>query len=390
MQSDLQHFSSTIQRLHDHIRATPQSDSIALTRTLQSSQIIFTALDTAYNHLLALRTTLRAPSPSHPLSPLQSPPPSTSTPPLPAFFAYTRPLSSPTSHPLRSTPAANGNGPQDAISPPTAETSPAEERAAHYVSLSSPNWSTSSPLSVHYNPRRRQAADGEQMSSEEDVQRQSEDAPWYSIPPALSNDRPPPTLSPRFNLGWTPRARLPPFQLDPTTTQQAPSSVVQFTRQTQSSVPTSSSTSPGSASNPFTSLIDPNNDRNSTSGGDGGSPGNDDITSVNRAANRLYQRLSNLQETTRRLREARERRWSNLPPDRGLADGQTLTSADPDPFDPTAPARRPEVYANILRRRVLSTALPPNVGANAGGEEENKENIQGELVLFASREVGFD
>lgn len=121
-----------------------------------------------------------------------------------------------------------------------------------------------------------------------------------------------------------------------------------------------------------------NDDPNSTNGGgEGGSVGNDDLTSVNRAANRLFQRLSNLHETTRRLRE---RRWSNLS-EHGIAGAQTLTTADVDSFDPVAPARRPGVYANLLRRRVLSTAPPPNTGSDANAEEENKENIEGGLVL---------
>ena len=63
-----------------------------------------------------------------------------------------------------------------------------------------------------------------------------------------------------------------------------------------------------------------------------------------------------------------------------MAEGQTFTTADVDQFDPTAPARRPDVYANLLRRRVLSTALPPNVGSGIGAEEENKENIEGQLM----------
>ena len=364
MQSDLQHFSSTVQRLQDHFRATPQTD-IPLTRTLESSQAM---LETVYNHLFALRNTLRT------LSPPQSPTPAPPAPP--SLFPETRTILSSTNHSSRTSAATNGW--EETISPLTAETSPAEERTAHYLALASFNRSMSSGVWVHHNARRRQAPDGEGLSSEVEVRRQSEaldDAFWYSMPPSLpSSDRPQPARPPRLNLGWTPRPRLPPTQLDSTTTQQIPSSVVQFSRQSQPSAPSISSTSSSS----FASSTDPNTPN---SGGDGGSAGNDEITSVNRAANRLFHRLSTLQETTRRLREARERRWSNLP-DRGLAEGQTpTTGADFDPSDPTAPARRPDVYANLLRRRVLSTAPPPNVGVDASGEEENKENVERESTL---------
>ena len=385
MQSDLQHFSSTIQRLQDHFRTAPQTN-VALTRTLESSQAISTALETAHSHLAALRSTLRAPSMSHALSPLlQSSPSSTPT-------SATRTLSQSTStgHSLRTGPAipaipAMNNGWGEIVSPTpttgttgtTGETSPAEERA-HYVALTTSNRSVLSGVWAHYNVRSRHAAD---TNTRDEVRRRSapqDDALWYSIPPSSSpsSDGPQPSFPPRVNLGRTPRPRLPPTQLDPTTPQQAPQqappSVVQFRRQSQPSVQTTSSTSSSSSA----SSTDTNNDQNSTSAGDGGSAADDDITSVNRAANRLFQRLSSLQETTRRLRE---RRWSNLP-DRGLADSQVLTSADFDPVDPTAPARRPGA-TNFLRRRVLSTAPPPNGAADAAGEEENKENVGGELVL---------
>ena len=380
MQSDLLHFSSTIQCLYDHLRAVPQSD-LALTLTLESTHTVFTALETAFNHLLALRHRLRAPSLSQALSPLQSSPPSTPTPPLPSLLPEPRTLLPSTTHPLRTSPATNGW--QETLSSPTAETSPAEERAAHYGALSSPTRSTSSGLSPHYNARRRQPADGEGLSTQEDVrlQSQAQDDTLYSIPRPLlpPSDRSRPNLSPRFGLGWTPQTRLPPTQLDSTTPQQAPSSVVQFRRQSQPSVPTTSSTSSSSSSSSSSSTTDTNNNPNSTtSGGDGDSAGNDDLSSVNRAATRLFQRLSSLQETTRRLRE---RRWSSLHPDRALVEVQTLANADLDPFDPTAPARRPDVYASLLRRRVLSTAPPLNASADAGGEEENKENVEGESVF---------
>jgi hypothetical protein len=386
MQSDLQHFSLTIQRLQDHFRATSQTDRAlnrTLNRTLESTQAIFTALQTAYNHLVTLRTTLRLPSLSQAVSPLQSPPPSTPTHPLSSLFPESRTLSSSTSHSLRTNEATNDW--EETISALTTESSPAEERAAHYATLPSLNWSISSGVWAHYNVRRRQATDGEGASSEEEVRRQSEaldDTLWNSIPPPPpSSDRPRPARLPGFNLGWTPRARLPPTQLDSPSTQQGPSSVVQFTRQSQPSAPTITGSSSSSSS--FTSSTDLNDLNSGSDGGGhgaGGGAGNDDITSVSRTANRLFQRLSTLQETTRRLREARERRWSNLP-DRGLADSQTLATGGFDPFDPTAPARRPDVYANLLPRRVLSTAPPPNTSADVGGEEENKENVERESML---------
>jgi len=370
MQSDLQLFSSTIRRLQDHFRATPQTD-MALTRTLESSQAVFTALETAYNHLLVLRNTLRSPSLPQTLSSLQSPPPSTPALVLPSVFPESRTLSLSTDRSLYTSPGTNGW--QETVPPHTAETSPAEERAAHYIAVSPSNRS-------NYSARRGHTADGDGVPNQVEAQRQSEsqaDAFWYSIlpRPPSSSDLPQLTLPPPFNLGQT---RRPQIQLDSTTPQQVPSSVVQFTRQSQPSVSTTSSASFSSISSSSASSSDTSDNPNSTTGGgDGGSTGNDDLTSVNHAANRLFQRLSSLQETTRRLRE---RRWSNLP-ERALLDGQVLTNADVDPFDPTAPARRPGVYANLLRRRVLSTVPPPNASADAGAEEENKENVQGELVL---------
>jgi hypothetical protein len=373
MQSDLLHFSSTIQRLQDHFRASPQTTDIALTRTLESTQAIFTALETAYNHLFVLRNTLRSRSPSLPqsLSPLQTPPLSTPTPVLPTLFPENRTLS-PSTGPSSYTSLAT-NGWQETVHPPMTETSPAEERAAHYVALSPSDRSISPGIRVNYSARRSHADDAD-VPTELEAQRQSEaqdDPLWYSIPspPPPSSDRPQPALPPRFNLG---RARLR-TQRQSTTPQHAPSSVVQFMRQSQTSVSTISSTSSSSSpiSSSSASSSDTNDDPN-TGGGDGGSTGNDDLMSVNRAANRLFQRLTNPQETTRRLR------WPNSP---GLADGQTLTTADIDPFPPTAPARRPDVYANLLRRHALSTAPPPNAGPDAGMEEENKENVEGELVL---------
>ena len=380
MQSDLQHFSSTIQRLQDHFRATPQTD-IALTRTLESSHAVFTALETAYNHLLVLRNTLRNPSLPQTLSALQSPPPSTPTPVLSSPSPEGSALSSSTSRSLYTGLATNGW--QETAPPHMAETSPAEERAAHYVALSPSNRSIPTGIRVQYTALRSHAADGGGVPNRMEPQQQSEaqdDVLWYSVlPPPPSSDRPQPTLSPRFNLG---RTRLPRTQLNPTILQQAPSSVVQFTRQSQSSVSAISSTSSDSSSSSISSSsasqTDTNGNSNSTNhGGDGGNVGNDDLTSVNLAANRLFQRLSNLHETTRRLRE---RRWSNLP-ERGLAEGQSFTTADVDPFDPAALTRRPGVYANLLRRHMSSTTPPPNAGSNAGAEEENKENVEGELVL---------
>jgi hypothetical protein len=373
MQSDLQHFSSTIQRLQDHFRATPQTD-IALTRTLESSQAVFTALETAHNHLLMLRNTLRNPSLPQTLSSFQSPPPSTPTP-------VRSSLSSSTGRSFYAGLATNGW--QETAPPLPAETSPTEERAARYVALSPSNRSIPTGIRVYHSARRSHAADGDRVPSLVEPQQESEaqdNVLWYSVlppppPPPPPSDRPQSTLSPRFNLG---RTRFPRTQLDPTTPQQAPSSVVQFTRQSQSSVSTISSTSSSSFSSSSASQTDTNDDTNTTNGGgDGGNVGNDDLTSVNRAANRLFQRLSNLHETTRRLRE---RRWSNLP-ERGLPEGQTFTTTDLDTFDPVAPARRPDVYANLLRRHMSSTAPPPNAGSDTGAEEENKENIEGELVL---------
>ena len=385
MQSDLLHFSSTIQRLQDHFRATPQTD-IALTPTLESSQAVFTALETAYNHLLTLRNTLRNPSLPQPLSSLQSPPPSTPTPVLSSPFPESNTLLSSTGRSLYSGLVASGW--QEPSSPPETETSPAEERAAHYDALSPSTRLISPDIRVHASARRSRAANGDGIPNEVEPQRQidaQDDVLWYSAPPLPlpSSNLLQPTLPPRFNLG---RTRLLRTQLDPTTPQQAPSSVVRFTRQSQPSVSAISSTSSSSSSSSSSISIssstvsptdtnDTNDDLNSTNGGgDGGSVGNDDLTSVNRAANRLFQRLSNLQETTRRLRE---RRWSNLS-EQVMAEGQTFITAD---VDPTAPARRSGVYANLLRRSVLSTALPPNVGSGAGAGEENKENIEGQLVL---------
>ena len=378
MQSDLQHFSSTIQRLQDHFRATPQTD-IALTRTLESSHAVFTALETAYNHLLVLRNTLRNPSLPQTLSALQSPPPSTPTPVLSSLSLEGSALLSSTSRSLYTGLATNGW--QETVPPHLAETSPAEERAAHYVALSPSNRSIPSGIRVHHTDLRSHTADGGGVPNQVGPQQQTEaqdDVLWYSVlPPPPSSNRPQPTLSPRFNLG---RTRLPRTQLDPTTLQQAPSSVVQFTRQSQSPVSaiSSSSSSSSSISSASASQTDTNGDPNSTNGGgDRGNVGNDDLTSVNIAANRLFQRLSNLHETTRRLRE---RRWSNLP-ERGLAEGQSFTTADVDPFDPAALTRRPGVYANLLRRHMSSTTPPPNAVSDAGAEEENKENVEGELVL---------
>ena len=386
MQSDLLHFSSTIQRLQDHFRATPQSD-IALDRTLESSQAVFTALESAYNHLLVLRNTLQNPSLPPTLSSLQSPPPSTPTPVLSSLFPESNTLSSSTGRSLYNGLASNGWQETALLRTDETETSPAEERAAHYVALSPSNQSVSSSIRVHSSTRRSHAADGDGVPTDVEPQRHSDaqdDVLWHSVPPPLPpspSDLLQPTLPPRFNPG---RTRLPRTQFDPTTPQQAPSSVVRFTRQSQpseSTISSSSSSSNSSSSSISSSSASPNDmndDPNSTNGGgEGGSVGNDDLTSVNRAANRLFQRLSNLHETTRRLRE---RRWSNLS-EHGIAGAQTLTTADVDSFDPVAPARRPGVYANLLRRRVLSTAPPPNTGSDANAEEENKENIEGGLVL---------
>jgi len=380
MQSDLQHFSSTIQRLQDHFRATPQTDT-ALARTLESSQAVFTALETAYNHLLMLRNTLRNPSLPQTLSSLQLPPPSTPTPVRSSLLPESNTLSSSTGRSLYTGLPTNGR--QETVPPLMAETSPAEERAARYVALSPSNRSIPTRTRVHYGARRSHSADRDRVLNEDEPQQQSEaqdDVLWYSVlpppPPPQLSDRPQLTQPPRFNLG---RTRLARTLLDPTTPQQVPSSVVQFTRQSQPSVSAIGSTSSSSSSISISSAsqTDTNNDDpNSTNGGgDSGGTGNDDLTSVNRAANRLFQRLSNLHETTRRLRE---RRWSNLP---GLAEGRTSTAADLDPFDPVAPARRPDVYANLLRRHMSNTAPPPNAGSDTGAEEENKENIEGELVL---------
>src|SRR5258706_6924192 len=188
MQSDLLHFSSTIQRLQDHFRATSQTD-IALNRTLESSQAVFTALESAYNHLLVLRNTLRAPSLPPTLSSLQSPSPSTPTPVLSSLFPESNTLPSSTGRSLYSGLASNGW--QETTPPLLAaetETSPADERAAHYVALSPSNQSISSGIRVHYSARRSHAADGDGVPSDVEPQRQSDaqdDVLWYSVSPPL-------------------------------------------------------------------------------------------------------------------------------------------------------------------------------------------------------------